>query len=481
MKKRLINAVENIKTAIMIVLFGAVISLLVLYISELSSTWSRESTGDALLPRLRTLASDREEGYRIPSANYVLPAEIVLKTDRQTVSLSVWGNGILEECYAKVASLLSFSFEDASAFTRQSPTEGEALWSAVSRLDECIYLRYHAALPYQVVLYHTSAFSETPVCVEDVTPLTVKELACYMESEGETYRYHVLIRSADGSVYHRSEIVESTDIYAYSLYEMEKLTETTGSFVLCEFAGTYYADTERQFASDMTPVLMAPPVTQNFTFETDPLTPLTESDPDINAVLRLFAYNPNKINRHDEAENTIVYVESHGVLRVSPASLLYTAAQNGGISVTDALDGGGNGNDLYDALLFASRLFDGLREADPRYLGGDCHPVLTSVTGEGGRIELRYRYYADNRAILNQPCEIVLTFQTDKLVSAEIESFAATAAAGETPLYSGAWIANRFYKIVGPLSSLDVVYRYTVGETVSAEWIAVAAESEEQP
>ena len=132
--------------------------------------------------------------------------------------------------------------------------------------------------------------------------------------------------------------------------------------------------------------------------------------------------------------------------------------------------------DLYNAVLYASRILDRLRSIRPLYFGGDCELILHSVSGKDGQIEIRFRYYADNLLLRNQPGEILFVFASDTLVSAEITGLSGYNVKDADHIYSGAWAAERFHSAIGTIHSMAIVYDYSVGTAVSAQWIATAAE-----
>ena len=474
MKKQWSGYLETAKTMVMLLLFACVLVLLAVYIALLSDTWSTEENYGNIVDEIRVLASGGDiNDY--PTGDYLLPESITLLTEGSSRALLQSVNGTMSSYYAKAAALLATVASDTDRFAARRGAEATARWEAVTELNSCLYLSYHSDLPLQVIGYFAAAFSENSLCVESSVPVLVKEMVLYEDADG---KHHAMIRSSTGTVYtcdNWSDPARIADLYGYSVYEMEKIATTDSAFVDCAMAGTHFGETN-PMDSQATPVLLSGLSTAKFRFSTPALDQLVHSKKDTNTFLRLFNYNPNKINRHEEANGTTVYVEEHGMLKVSTASVSYTAAQNGGIPAAEVLGIAASRIDLYDAILYSTRILDGLRAIRLTYFGGDCNVILHSVSGRAGELELRYRYYADNLELRGQPQEIVFQFASDTLVSARIDGLTGYDVADADHMYSGAWVAERFYSSLGPIQSMAIVYDYQTGVSVSAQWTAVSKE-----
>lgn len=476
MKKQLSGYVETAKTVVMILLFACVLCLLAVYIALLSNTWSPESAYGDAVDEIRLLASGGDTSD-YPSGMYLMPSSVLLRTEETSRILLQNGEGVMEDCYVRLAPLITAAASDTSCLRPLYGREATETWQQVSLLPSCIYVSYHLDLPLQIVGYFSAALTEQAMLVTSATPVLVKEMVFYEDEAGDC---QVLIRSSAGTVYlseTRSDASTFSDLYAYSVYELEKEAKANASYSDATFAGAYFAE-EDPFVSPVTPVLLSGLRAAKYRFTTPDLTSLLSDQKDANNFLRLFSYNPNKINRHEEANGTTVYVEEHGVLKISSTSLSYTAAQGGGVSAAEALEADASGIDLYDAVLYSTRILDGLRAIRPGYFGGDCQLLLTSVSGESGNLELRYRYYADNLPLRGPAPEILFTFTSDTMTSVVIEGLTGYNVADPDHLYSGAWVAERFHASFGTLKSLTVVYDYQTGKSVSAQWIAVAEEAD---
>ena len=412
-----------------------------------------------------------------PTGTYLLPETVLLKSEERTRMLLQSANGAMETYYTSAAELLAAIASETGRFTVLSASEAEARWQSVCDLPACLYVSYHSDLPLQIVGYFAAALTENSLCVEDAAPILVKELVFYSDAENGC---RALVRASNGTVYSCSTWSDPeymADLYAYSVYEMEKLAETDSAFGAAAFSGAYF-DNEPIFSSPTTPVLLTGLNAPKFRFSVPSLSLMLTNKTDTNAFLRLFAYNPNKINRHEEATGATVYVEDHGMLKISDASVSYTAAQNGGMSASEELGTDASGIDLYDAILYSTRVLDGLRTIRFAYFGGDCELILDSVAAVDGQAEIRFRYYADNLELRGQSCEVVFVFDSDILVSARIDGFTGYNVSDADQLYSGGWVAERFYSSLGTVEHLYVVYDYHTNSSVSAQWIAVAENEE---
>ena len=476
MKKRLSGWIETAKSMVMILLFACVLILLGVYIALLSDMWTKEDAYGGVVDKIHLLASG-EHTADYPEGAYLLPESMLFRDGETSRMLYMSSDGAMLASYTRTSELLTEVFSNASDFRWINEHSTVVRWADLVNSDSCLYVSYHSELPVQIVGYFTAALTDTALRMESADPILVKELAICKTEDGE---YIAMLRASSGALYACSSWDDPShfaDLYVHSLYELEKLSATVNTFVEGAFSGGYSEDLN-VFSSSTVPVLLSGINTPKFRFSVPHFRMILDNKEDTKAFLQTFSYNPNKINRHEEASGTSVFVEEHGRLKISDSVISYTAAQNGGISASVQLGADASDMDLYNAVLYASRILDRLRAIRPLYFGGDCELILHSVSGKDGQIEIRFRYYADNLLLRNQPGEILFVFASDTLVSAEITGLSGYNVTDADHIYSGAWAAERFHSAIGTIDSMAIVYDYSVGTAVSAQWIATAAEAE---
>ena len=112
-------------------------------------------------------------------------------------------------------------------------------------------------------------------------------------------------------------------------------------------------------------------------------------------LFRLLNFNPDKLRYHMEADGTYVYVESHGILRMDTKTIAYTAAEQGGVSLSKIVGQDASG-DIYTYLRAASYIVGRLNDMDNQYTGGDAQLRLTSVSAVNGSVTLDFAFYSEN-------------------------------------------------------------------------------------
>lgn len=473
MKKRLSGWIETAKSMVMILLFACVLILLGVYIALLSDTWTKDNAYGGVVDKIHLLASG-EHTADYPDGAYLLPETILFRDGETSRMLCMSSDGAMLASYTKISALLTEIFSNVSSFRSINARSAAIRWEELVNSDLCLYVSYHSELPAQIIGYFTAALTGTALRIESAEPILVQELAICKTENGE---YLAMLRASNGALYACSSWNDPShfaDLYVHSLYELEKLSATVNAFVEGAFSAGYSEDLN-VFSSSTVPVLLSGMNTPKFRFSAPYFRMILDNKENTKAFLQAFSYNPNKINRHEEASGTSVFVEEHGMLKISDSVILYTAAQNGGISASVQLGADASDMDLYNAVLYATRILDRLRAIRPQYFGGDCELILHSVSGKNGQIEIRFRYYADNLLLRNQPGEILFVFASDTLISAEITGLSGYNVTDADHIYSGAWAAERFHSSIGTIDSMAIVYDYSVGAAVSAQWIATAA------
>ena len=96
---------------------------------------------------------------------------------------------------------------------------------------------------------------------------------------------------------------------------------------------------------------------------------------DVESLLRLFSFNPDKLNIHSEPDGTYTCVESHGIFRIGNTGISYLANETGGVSLS-GLSGASAGQERDERyyLHICSFLIEFISEMDPeeQHDSGEC-------------------------------------------------------------------------------------------------------------
>ena len=168
----------------------------------------------------------------------------------------------------------------------------------------------------------------------------------------------------------------------------------------------------------------------------------------------------------------MVYVESHGVLRMDSKSVNYSAAEQGGISLSRIVGKEASG-DIYSYLRAASYIVWRMADMDPLYTGGDAELVLRSVSSDDGAITLQFSFTSDNMEIYKKGGDagLTITFKGDKITQIVHHMTIVRRGSDERKLMLQAWYKEQLAP--GLHTAMRPVYRMEEGTiSISAEWIA---------
>ncbi|MBE6598049.1 MAG: hypothetical protein E7638_01255 [Ruminococcaceae bacterium] len=239
-----------------------------------------------------------------------------------------------------------------------------------------VYMKYHSEVPYQTISVCAGGGEEAYETAVGVYELFI------LPDKG----FRILVRSMDGKAYEFDGTYEpyfTVDALAELLQSYQR---NFADFVFSADSLFEPCFTERVRTKGMLVTEKTAALIQN-------------RDNHISDILRLFTFNPDKLNTHEESDIGYVYVENHGVLRLLDDSVEYTAASSdGGISVNSYLmTYGKKGYTLADYIGTACLIADKVKALSPHYAGGDGEILLHSAeTDEEGVLTLRFMYTFDN-------------------------------------------------------------------------------------
>ncbi len=327
---------------------------------------TNETEAGALFdPRL--LSASAQEVTRSLDADLLLPAQIVISVggDAHAVLNSAV---VTTDLYTDLAPVL------VSCLSEKPKTENEAFWNLTVCTPGVIYIRYHAAFPYQILHAFASASTGSDLRVRDASSVLVEEMC---------------LRFVDGKVF--AVVRGETGVYSFSGTTSLRAADFQGYVSL--YSDVFYDCTLSAGAPSA--VVTERIYAREIRVQKGIGAAITSDDARLEAWIRRFLFNPDKLNYHVEADGTAVYVESHGVLTCTDDRITYTASDDGGISVREFC-AVRDEVDVYTYLRAASSWIAEVSAMDTAFTGGDAALRLSSVRTDGTALTLAFSLYADN-------------------------------------------------------------------------------------
>lgn len=377
------------------------------------------------------------------------PAVIAIRTDGST-SAVLNSTAVVAEVYQEVNRCLFYALQEESV-----PTSDIA-WADAARGEDYVYVRYLGEFPHQVVFAFASAQLESDIQIRQAdTYVGVREALLIPDDSGKIAQLYV--RGTNG-------------VYAFSVDSDADMQVFSG--YPAAYTDVFYAG-EMHIEGNNTELFIRERITARDIFVSEiGVSGLLANRNHLDSLLRMLNYNPDKLRYHTEADGTVVYVESHGILRMDSKSVIYSAAEQGGISLSRIVGKEASG-DIYSYLRAASYIVGRLSDMDPLYTGGDAGLVLRSVRSEDGAVTLQFSYSSDNTEIYKRDGNtgLTVTFRGDKITRIAHHMTIVSRGLDERKLMLQTWYKEQLAPDVS--AAMRPVYRMEEGTiSISAEWIA---------
>ncbi len=456
---------EHIKTAI---LSGLVICMLVLVVIYIGGTgvyenavsdgnigesfeklWSVQGTaepigleGDNLIPEFI--------GYKQKNDEYPLG--------------SVGSQSSISVLYGLIKPCILELFGKDSVCRPLSSEDGVARFSAAQTGDEFIYIRYHTPTLYQLI--YAYAADKLTVSESDVASGTENNIGAYIsdiviipDRDFAAHRFIAYATDLKGNYYEfrPEDHFVASSFYISRLAEGGAETDTLNfEFVKMEGSDTLQPMIDGEIGTAVLSYM-----------------PAIAGDEKIkNPLLRLFGYNPDKLNFYDDGEET-VYVDSGSKLRIGDDIISFTATdasaeKTRGIEI-DSLLGyiSGESYSLFDKLTAVDNLIRRIREISPYLIGGEeAELCLGDVYTEGSLLVIEYFLTYNSVKIEGTP--ILRATLTDSTIC-ELEINTVFVYATDLTTYSPRpkYVLRKLYeldKIPSGRAPISVRLRYTGNE-----------------
>lgn len=407
---------------------------------------------------LDRVTADKTAEYADVS-DILLPSFIGITSDGVRRGVSVSANTVAE-LYRTITPTLAAILADEYA-----DTVDEDLWNSMAQAENSVYVRYHSEIPDYVV----STFALHGNTTRNSLNSYIYELILTPYSEASD-TVTAAVRSADGNVVVYEQSSPEEIITAEDLRRVQRSYRS--SLRTFEFMGDSAA-----VSSPTEPVFLESVQTRNIIITGYSGSLVQNSEEEIEAIMRLFSFNPDKLlNQHEEEDGSTSYIDTKGILYLRNSSFEYTATADGGIPIENYI-GYTESVGLMDYIQTAATIFDRITAVSRHYTGGDADITLASVENSGGVIRLTYEYTFDNLKITDIEPAFTVTFEDGMLREAKLYTVAVRNLGDRTQVFDEWWFADhlesRMTDDMQPYRNIGLVYRRDfVSGSVKAEWCA---------
>ena len=335
---------------LIIALLAALLAQCAVYLVEYAHMG--KTSGDIPF-EMQMLSTSATDSRRSLDAAMLQPACIGITADGKT-SVVMNSAAVVDEIYTDVSRCL---FE---AMQNDAVSVSENMWQQALQQDAYVYLQYPNELPYQVIFAFAAAKAESDVQIRRADSyIGVREVILTADTEGNLTQ--ILVRGGE-------------NVYAFSLDTAIRMDVFT-AYPLA-YPEVFYNGTMDDLGTH-TEFVTTEKISARHNYASEGGTSMLRANPNhLENLFRLLNFNPDKLRYHIEADGTYVYVESHGILRMDTRTIAYTAAEQGGVSLSKIVGQDASG-DIYTYLRAASYIVGRLNDMDIKYTGGDAQLRLT--------------------------------------------------------------------------------------------------------
>ncbi len=463
--------IETLKSVILVLLFCLMIFLSAYYI--VSTQWLTAAGSDTL--DLNRLLIVREETSASFDASLVLP-DAVCYTLNGIPHVCMSDADILGDIYDTVSDALIVLLGSSSAARTVSEEEGEQLWQAAIRANNSIYLRFFTQLPAPVLLACLEGgITSSGVEYAEGGLFNITEMFIVLEPiAGNACQYHGVARDSSGS----TAVFTPTE-QAKTLYDITALSTFNANASV--IGGSFSARTETDYGLPLTDTTLI--TGDHFSGRLIGVScGITEETR--GGLLRLFGYNPDRLNRYTENDGNTVYVETFGNMRLSDTGLQYEGSEENGLAVSSLLgyENYSMSYNLYELLNASCALYNRLRQIDAGLAGGKASPVLLEIGTAGRDVTFRFGMVYDGILLYDAGYTPLtayeVTFSSSCVKAASVSFLHVSVTGSSVTNFGQEWTMNKIAAGLtdpapGTIRLVYLVADFTGKGTYSPEWIYV--------
>ncbi len=369
---------ETIKTAVLALL---VVSSIILTINNWFSEklWPDGYNFFSNLANYFTL-DKKPKSYYLSKENVSIPAKIIVNDNEKR---GVYTHTSTD--FNHMASLVKDVLKKGLSETNVSEGSAQAWKDALKY--KSIYLSYPVA-------YGTKTFSailDTPITA--VKDGTVQEFAI-VSGDNITGKPHLLIKNAADSTYTDVTLsMDSREIDSLiSRYAVSSVGEYPYSFEL-NFDKT--DDKEQKVIIDSHVILSITPITSSTVTEINYFEDISRNEELYTPFLQSFGFNVSNIRKNINTDNSIVFAENYGTIKMYPDGLLEFKAldETKGIEI-------GNSTEFYDTFIDCIEFVNNVWDTACHEQNMNINLSSARITGSDNSFVLTIDYYADGMEVV---------------------------------------------------------------------------------
>ncbi|MDD4774646.1 MAG: hypothetical protein PHZ09_13760, partial [Eubacteriales bacterium] len=300
---------------------------------------------------------------------------------------------VTKDAYLAASEYIKYVLGEDYICNRKDLLEGEAIWKSCIAGNNYIYIKYAALLPSVVIGSFLDIEQNTPVSDDSV--VFIREMFIMFNYYGdESYSIHAVTRDDNSNV----------AVFDYDYISSEPRKYFTIKSMLPYYGNSFFARYSFAAANQSVLAYKLPLTDTALIYSKDisthdiTVTNINDvkfSGESADRILKLFGFNPDKLNSFINTDGTLVYIETHGELEVLSDKIIYnTNKNNGGINISDVLSYGFyDGNyDISEKIKATGIIIDTIRETDSGFMGGDAGLKLSSLAYDNKTNNLIIKY-----------------------------------------------------------------------------------------
>ncbi len=480
-KKSIIIVITYINVIICSVLFISMIVFASIYIIK-SQYYNVKIDDDIPIDTLLILKQGNTTISDTFNVSFITPEFIGFNFEKGNVGTA--GNAeVTKDIYSTVSEYIEYVFGNNYLSSRKDSVSGEAVWKSCLAGGDYIYIKYPASLPSVVInAFFNKQKTGFSYGILDDGVVFIREMFLLFNHYGEElYGIHAVTRDDNGNItvfdydYAHNRPRQYFKINNILSYYVNHL------LVRYEFAGNYQKLSDFKLPLKDTAIIYSKDLTARDIIVSN-INDIRFSDNSADLILRQFNFNPDKLNSFINTDGTLVYIETHGELKILSDKIIYTANNKGGIDISDYLSYGiYNGNyDIFEIIKATGIIIDSIRKIDAGFLGGDSGIRIGDISydRENDYLIIEYNYYFENIKINIKTenysaCRFVI--KDNKIISVVIHSVEIKGSADVKMNYPQLWMLEKIGNMIDSSSPGEMDLRYFIYSGVNAmystQWV----------
>ncbi len=469
------DILEIIKTVTVAVLFLTVVILSIVYIALLNPVSGRKS--EVPFDKLWTMQD--HSSYSMINPAHLLPEFIGVRYNEEYSAGIIGNTSIISEVYNYLSETVYNILGDNVTFEKVDEEEKNDVIDKCMTSERYIYIKYGNSIPRHIIHSFAGASFQNHT---------------YTRSEDNLFNVSVLFLVFNSDELYTIAITDKNEIWKIKYSSLSWLDDWTEfqsffdiyatNFVEFSLAGESFNKENYMGMSPFQYIIDSSIYPKQIMATRDSANLILMNEKDFSSILYLFDFNPNKLSSHEEADSSVVFVESHGVLKLSNNSIIYTAQANGGLPLSDyASYRKVSEYDIYDIMEVTEEFISTISNINVHYLGGKGNINIGGVYREGQDIIVEYKYYYDNIEIDLGDADCALRFRIkgDKITGVEINTLSVYSASqkiqsiSQKILYTDKKLNDSYQNknyITSKNSEMKLIYPvYNNDVLISSEWI----------